>query len=84
MNGENGNDVGAIFGVEVIEIGGVLEVVGENGAIFYHIIGDNVVAVFLNIQGDVLCSQDILGNSKDLSMRSGRSGHRDGLAARAA
>ena len=30
MEGKNGNKVGAVLGVEVIEVGGVLEVVGQD------------------------------------------------------
>ena len=39
MDRENRNDVSAVFGVEVIEVRGVLEVVGQNGAILYNIMG---------------------------------------------
>ena len=51
MDGKNRNDVSAVFGVEVIEVRGVLEVVGQDGAVLYNIIGDNIVAVLLDIQG---------------------------------
>lgn len=69
----------AVFGVEVIEVRGVLEVVGQDGAVLYNIIGDNIVAVLLDIQGDVLRGQDFLGNSQDLSVGSGGSGNGDSL-----
>ena len=79
MDRENRNDVSAVFGVEVIEVRGVLEVVGQDGAVLYNIIGDNIVAVLLDIQGDVLRGQNFLGNSQDLSVGSGGSGNGDGL-----
>lgn len=50
MDRENRNDVSAVFGIEVIEVRGVLEVVGQDGAVLYNIIGDNIVAVLLDIQ----------------------------------
>ena len=50
MDRENRNDVSAVFGVEVIEVRGVLEVVGQDGAVLYNIIGDNIVAVLLDIR----------------------------------
>ena len=65
MDRENRNDVSAVFGVEVIEVRGVLEVVGQDGAVLYNIIGDNIVAVLLDIQGDVLRGQNFLGNSPE-------------------
>ena len=79
MDGKNRNDVSAVFGVEVIEVRGVLEVVGQDGAVLYNIIGDNIVAVLLDIQGDVLRGQNFLGNSQDLSVGSGGSGNGDSL-----
>ena len=79
MDRENRNDVSAVFGVEVIEVRGVLEVVGQDGAVLYNIIGDNIVAVLLDIQGDVLRGQNFLDNSQDLSVGSGGSGNGDSL-----
>lgn len=80
MDGKNRNDVSAVFGVEVIEVRGVLEVVGQDGAVLYNIIGDNIVAVLLDIQGDVLRGQNFLGNSQDLSAGgAGGSGNGDSL-----
>ena len=79
MDGKNRNDVSAVFGVEVIEVRGVLEVVGQDGAVLYNIIGDNIVAVLLDIQGDVLRGQDLLGNGQNLGVGSGGSGNGDSL-----
>ena len=80
MDGKNGNKVGAVLGVEVIEVGGVLEVVGQDGAVLYHVIGDDIVAVFLNIKGDILGGEDLLGYGKDLGVGGGGGGYGDGLA----
>ena len=49
MDRENRNDVSAVFGVEVIEVRGVLEVVGQDGAVLYNIIGDNIVAARISL-----------------------------------
>ena len=68
MDGGDGDDVGAVFGVEVIEVGEMLEVVGVHGAVLHHVVGNHIVAVFLNVEGDVLGGENVLGNGKDLSM----------------
>ncbi len=57
MNGGDRNNVCVVLGVEVIEIGRVLEVVCKNGAVLYHIIGNNIVAVFLNVEGYVFSAR---------------------------
>ena len=72
--------MGAVLGVEVLQIGQVLEVVGVHGAVLHHGVGHNVVIVDLNVQGDVLGGQDLLGDLQDLGVGRGGSGHGDGLA----
>ena len=72
--------MGAVLGIEVLQIGQVLEVVGGDGAVIDDGIGHNVVIVDLDVQGDVLGGQDLLGDLQDLGMGRGRSGHGDGLA----
>ena len=57
----------------------MLEVVGVHGAVFDDGVGHDVVVVGLDIEGDVLLGKDRLGNLEDLSVRSRRSGNRDGL-----
>ena len=68
VNGSDGDDVGAVFLVEVIKIGGVLEVVGVHGAVLHDGVGHNVVVVGLNVEGDVLFGKDLLGDLEDLGV----------------
>ena len=72
--------MGAVLVIEVLQIGQVLEVVGVHGAVLHHGVGHNVVIEDLNVQGDVLGSQDLLGDLQDLGVGRGGSGHGDGLA----
>ena len=67
----HGDDVGTLLSVEVIEVGGVLEVVCENGAVFNNVVGNNIVAVGLDVEGDVLLGEDLLYDLEDLCVRSG-------------
>ena len=48
--------------VEVIQIRGVLEVVGVDLAAVYDVVGLYIVGEFDDIQGDVLLGQNFLGN----------------------
>ena len=72
--------MGALFGVEVIKIGGVLEVVGVNGAVLHDGVGNNVVVVGLNVEGDVLFGKDLFGDLEDLGVGRGGGGDGDGVA----
>ena len=72
--------MGAVLGVEVLQIRQVLEVVGVHGAVIDDGVGHNVVIVDLNVQGDVLGGQDLLSDLQDLGVGRGGSGHGDGLA----
>lgn len=47
----------------------MLEVVCENGAVLNDVVGDHIVAVGLDIEGDVLCCEDLLCDLKDLCVR---------------
>ena len=58
----------------------MLEVVGVHRAVIDDGVGHHIVVVDLNVQGDVLGGQDLLGDLQDLGMGRGRSGHGDGLA----
>ena len=79
MDRADGHDVGALLGVEVIQIGDMLEVVGVQRTVFDHSVRHNIIIVDLNIQRNVLGSQDLLGNLQDLGVRRGGSGHGNGL-----
>ena len=80
VNGSDGDDVGAVFLVEVIKIGGVLEVIGVHGAVLHDGVGHNVVVVGLNVEGDVLFGKDLLGDLEDLGVGRGGGGDGDGFA----
>ena len=71
--------MGAVLGIEVLQIGQVLEVVGVHGTVVNHSVGNNIVVVDLDVQGDVLGGQDLLGDLQDLGVGRGGSGHGDGL-----
>ena len=68
VDAAHGHDVGVVLSVEVLQIGQVLEVVGVHGAVLHHGVGHNVVIVDLNVQGDVLGRQDLLGDLQDLGV----------------
>ena len=72
--------MGAVLGVEVLQIGQVLEVVGVHGAVIHHGVGYHVVVVALDIQCDVLGGQDLLGDFQDLGVGRGGGGDGDGLS----
>ena len=81
MDGGNGDDVGVVLGVEIVEIGLVLEVVGVDSAVFDNGVGHDIVIIDLDVEGDVLLGEDALHDLEDLSVRGRRSGDGDGLTA---
>ena len=72
--------MGALLSVEVIEVGRVLEVVCQNGAVFNDVVGNDVIVVGLDVEGDVLLCEDLLCDLKDLCVRSGGCCNGDGGA----
>ena len=72
MDGADGNDVGVLLGVEIVEVGSVLEVICENGAVFNNGVGNYIVVVGLDVEGDVLLGEDVLYDLEDLCVRGGR------------
>ena len=80
MDGSNGNDVGVLLSVEVVEVGSVLEVVCGAGAVLNNGVGNNIIVVGLNVKGDVLLGEDLLCDLKDLCVGSGRCCDGDGAA----
>ena len=79
MDGGNGDDVGALFSVKVDQVRSMLEVVGMRRAIFDNIVGNHIVRIGLDVEGDVLLGKDGLGDLEDLSVRGRGSGDGDGL-----
>ena len=39
MDRGNGNDMGAVFGIKIVQIGDMLEVVRPAGTVLYYILG---------------------------------------------
>ena len=67
--------MGAAGGVEVIQIGDVLEVVGVLIAVLHGGIGHHIVAVLMNLQVDALFGQNGYALLQDLGVGGGRGGH---------
>ena len=71
--------VGSVVGVEVIQIGLMLEIVGIHIPVLNHVVGLHIVVEFLDFQGIAILGQNFGGNLQNLRMGRGGSGHRDGL-----
>ena len=75
MDCGNRNDMSAVLLVKIIQIRGVLEIVGIDFAAFHNVIRLNVIGELFHIQGDVFGSQNVLCNRQYLGMRSRRGGN---------
>ena len=71
MNSGNGNDVCAVFLVEVVKIGCVLEVVCVTFAAFNDVVRNDVIRENLYVKRDVLLGKNLLYFFKNFCMRSG-------------
>ena len=69
-----------LLGVEVLEVGQVLEVVGVDAAVLNEGVGGDVVVDDLDLQCDTLLSQNVLDDLEDLGVGRGGRGDADGLA----
>ena len=65
----------ATGGIEIIQIGDVLEVVGVLVAVLHSGVGDHIVAVLVDYQINSLLLQNGNALLENLSVGSGRSGH---------
>ena len=63
--------MGAVLGVEVVQVGLMLEVVGVNLAAVHHVVGLDVIGELLDVQGDVFLGQDVLGDGQDFGVGEG-------------
>ena len=63
----NGDQVGALLLIEVVQVGLMLEVVGVALAILNDGVGDHVVIVLLDVQRNALVGQDLLADLQDLA-----------------
>ena len=68
--------MGAVLGVEAVQVGGVLEVVGVEFTAVHGQVGLHIVGVDDDLQLVALLGQDRLGDLEDLGMR-----HRGGADA---
>lgn len=80
VNGGSRNNVGVVFGVKIVKIGLMLEVVCQHGTVLHNIVGNDIITEFLNTRIYVLFGKDVLCNGKYLGMGCGRSGYRNCLA----
>ena len=65
----NGDQVGALLLIEVVQVGLMLEVVGIALAILNDGVGDHIVIVLLDVQRDALVGQDLLADLQHLCLR---------------
>ena len=78
MQAGGAHQVGAVAGVEVVHVGDVLEVVGVQLAVLHVVVGQHVVIVIHNLQGDAVLGQDLLGLLQDLGVGRGGRAHLQG------
>ena len=73
MDSADGNNMSAVFCVEVVKVRSVLEVVCENIAAVNNLIGLYIVGKLNDFEGDVFLGKDVLRYLEDFCVRSGRS-----------
>ena len=71
--------MGAVLGIEGVEVGLMLEVVGVALAVLNHIVGNHVVGILGDLQGPAVLGEDFTGDLQDFGMRRGGGGDADGL-----
>ena len=79
MDARNGYQRCTVLGVEVVQIRNVLEVVRVKFAVIDDEVGLYIVGELGNLKGDILLSEDVFDDRKDLGVRRGRCGDRDAL-----
>ena len=73
MDCRYGNKLCTVFGVEVLEIREMLEVIGVELAAVYNVVRLNVVGIFLDVKRNILILENILYNCQNFGVRCGRS-----------
>ena len=83
MDLSHADQMGAMLGVEVVHVGDVLEVVGIIFAGLHRLVGNVVVVILHDLQGDALLSQDGRHLFQNFRVGSGGGAHLegDGIAA---
>lgn len=67
----DGDDVGIVLLVEIIEVGLVLEVVRVNFAGLNNVVGLDIVGELLDVKGNALSCEYLFGNGEDFGVRCG-------------
>lgn len=70
----DGDDVGIVLLVEIIEVGLVLEVVRVNFAGLNNVVGLDIVGELLDVKGHALSCEYLFGNGEDFGVRCGGGG----------
>ena len=78
MDGGHGHQVGTLLFIEIVQIGGVLEIVGVDFAAVYNQVGLHIVLKLGDLQRPALFGKKLCGFGEDLRVGRGRSGHGDG------
>ena len=78
MQARHADQMGAAVLVEIVHVGDVLEVVGIQLAVLHVVVGQHVVVVIHDLQGDALLGQDLLGLLQDLGVGRGGRAHLQG------
>ena len=77
MDCRYGNKLCTVFGVEVLEIREMLEVVCVELAAVYNVVRLNVVGIFLDVKRNILLLEYILYNRQNFGVRCRRSRYSD-------
>ena len=78
VDGGHGHQIGALLFIEVVQIGGVLEVVGVDFAAVYNQVGLHIVFKLGDLQRPALFGKKLCGLCQNFRVGRGRSGHGDG------
>ncbi len=84
MDARRVHQMGAAALVEVVHVGDVLEVVGQQGAVLHRVVGLDIVVILHDLQGVAVLGHEVLGDLQDLRVGGRGGAHLDGLVAAAA
>ena len=74
----HGNQIGALFLIEIVQIGDMLEVVGVDLTAVYHQVGLDIVLKLGDLQLPALLGENLRGLGQNLRMGGGGGGNGDG------
>ena len=78
VDARNGHQMGTLFGIEVVEVRDMLEVVGVDFAAVHYQIGLHIVFKLGDLQRPAFLGKDFGGFCQNLRVRHGRGGYGDG------